>query len=185
MLTDALLAFVPIGAPLSLIQAQSVATPSGVIDLLGQGLGTAPQGIIGTATVFGTDMGVGGLRPELNISVGVAFVLAGGATTLKIALQAAPDPGAAGNYTPANSAYVDIVSQDGILVANLTAGAVPFRSPWLPVMPPGLQPRFLRLLFTSSGVGTGYTAGSIASALVTTVRDDYSAKYAAKNFQVK
>jgi hypothetical protein len=182
MLIDALLSFVPIGAPLSLVSAQNTTVAStNVIDLIGAGVGVAPPSIIGTATLFGTDMGVGGLRPELNISVGTAFV-AGGGTTLKIALQGAPDLGVGGGYLPGT--YTDIVSQDGITAANLTAGAVPARFPWIPTMPPGLLPRYLRLLFTLSNTGTGFTAGTIASALVTTVRDDYAARYAAKNYKV-
>jgi hypothetical protein len=187
MLTDSLLSFIPLGAPLSLVGGSGVTIPStNIIDLLGAGVGVAPPSIIGTATVFGTDMGVGGLRPELQISVGTAFVAGVAGTLLKIALQGAPDPGAAGNYTP--TTWTDIVSQDGITPANLTAGAVPFRCPWIPTMPPGLLPRFLRLLFSpmsATALPSGdFSAGTIASALVTTVRDDYAARYAAKNYTV-
>lgn len=187
MFTDGQLAFVPLGTPLSLVGAAGVTFPStNIIDLLGNGVGVAPTSIIGsTRSVYGVDAGVGGLRPELNISVGTAFTGATG-QQLKVALQGAPDPGAAGNYTP--TTWTDIVSQDGIALANLTANAVIFRAPWLPDMPPNLQPRFLRLLFspmTATALPSGsFTAGTIASALVTTVRDDYAARYAAKNFTV-
>ena len=155
MLIDALLSFVPIGAPLSLVQAQNVATPSpNVIDLLGVGVGQAPTNIIGlTATggvpLFGMDPGVGAIRPEMNVSVGTAFV--GATTTLAIALQGAPDTGAAGGYLP--GAWITIVDQPGLTAANLTANSVPFRFPWLPDFPANLKPRYLRLLFTTSNTG--------------------------------
>lgn len=186
MRSDSLVAFIPIGAPLSLVAGAGVVIPStNVIDLLGQGVGTAPTSIIGNAALFGTDLGVGGLRPELNVSVGTAFTGAGG-QLLKIALQAAPDSGLGGGYLPGT--WVDVVSQDNIALANLTAGAIPFRSPWIPDMPPNLRPRYMRLLFspmTSSALPSGnFTAGTIASALVTTVRDDQANKYAAKNYSV-
>lgn len=192
MITDALVAFVPIGGNLSLVGGAGIAIPSTYIyDLLGQGVGTAPQNIIGTRTVFGTDMGVGGKRPELNITIGTALAGTAG-TTLKAALQCAVDPGAGSNYTPASNAWIDIDSEDNIGLANVTngagAGAVIFRSPWIPTFPPGLMPRFLRLLFSPqlAGVtpGGSFTAGTIASALVTMVRDDQANKYAAKNFSV-
>jgi hypothetical protein len=186
MITDALLSFVPLQAPLSLVGANGQTFPSNVIDLLGQGVGTAPVNIIGTRTTFGTDQGVGGLRPELNITIGVALVAGVAGTLLKAALQAAADQGAAGNYQP--STWIDVDSQDGITPANATAGAVIFRSPWIPTMPPGLMPRYLRLLFspmTATALPSGdFSAGTISSALVTMVRDDQANKYAAKNFVV-
>ena len=186
MITDALVSFVSVGSPLSLVGANGQTFASNVFDLLGQGVGTAPQNIIGTRTVFGTDQGVGGLRPELNITVGTAFVASVAGTLLKIALQAAADQGAAGNYQP--STWTDVASQDGITPANLTAGAVPARFPFLPTMPPGLEPRYLRLLFspmTATALPSGdFSAGTILSALVTMVRDDQSNKFAAKNFAV-
>ena len=185
MITDASVAFVPVGAPLSLVGGVGITFASNVLDLLGQGVGTAPQNIIGTRTVFGTDQGVGGLRPELNVTVGTAFVASTGGTLLKIALQAAADQGAA-TYQPGT--WKDIVSQDSIAPSDLTAGAVPFRTPFLPTMPPGLMPRYLRLLFSpmsATALPAGnFSAGTILSALVTMVRDDLSQKYAAKNFVV-
>lgn len=188
MLTDALLAFVPLGGNLSLVGGAGVpiASPN-IIDLLGVGVGQAPPSIIGSQTAtFGEDPGVGTRRPELMISIGTA-VVAVGATLLKIALQAAADQGAAGGYQP--STWHDVVSQDNLSPTDLVANAVPFRVPWLPTMPPNLRPRFLRLLFspmTATALPSGsFSAGTIASALVTTGRDDYAIKYAAKNFTVQ
>ncbi len=189
MRSDALVAFIPIGAPLSLANlGAGVTIATNPLDLLGLGVGINPTAanIIGNAVLFGTDLGVGGKRPELNISVGVAFTGAVG-QLLKIALQAAPDLGIGGNFQPGT--WQDVVSQDNIALANLTAGAVPFRSPWIPDMPPGLRPRFMRLLFspmTATALPSGsFTAGTIASALITTVRDDQANKFASKNFTVQ
>ena len=67
MRLDSQLSFIPLGAPVSLVQGTGVSIPStNIIDLLGQGVGTAPQNIIGNATVFGADVGIGTWRPELE-----------------------------------------------------------------------------------------------------------------------
>ena len=179
MITDSLVAFVPVNSPLSLIGAASATFASNVVDLLGQGVGQAPANIIGTATVFGTDLGVGGKRPELNVTIGVQPVV-GSSSTLKIDFQAAQDLGTP-TYQPGT--WRTIVSQDGLAAADLVVGAVPFRVPYLPEFPANFQPRYLRLLFSLSSLGA-FTAGSIGSALVTMVRDDQSNKFAAKNFTV-
>jgi hypothetical protein len=183
MRSDALLAFVPIGSPLSLVGGAGVAIPSpNIIDMLGLGVGVAPSSasIIGNATLFGTDMGVGGQRPELNVAIGTALTTSTSAT-LNVALQAAADQGAAGNYQP--STWNTLVETGYMAVGNLTAGAIVARFPWLPAFPANLRPRYLRLLF-SPLAATSFTAGTIASALVTTVRDDMAQKFAAKNYTV-
>lgn len=186
MIFDALVSFVPIGGNLSLVAGAGIAVPSpNTLDLLGQGVGQPPGNIIGNAAVFGTDEGVGVRRPELNITVGTAFTGAAG-TTLKVALQAAIDLGAGGNYLPGT--WTDIASQDNISLANLVAGTVIFRAPFLPTMPANLRPRFLRLLFSPQLAGLtpggSFTAGTISSALVTMVRDDQANKFAARNYTV-
>jgi hypothetical protein len=175
MILDALLSFVPIGGNLAIT---SVAVPStNVIDLLGEGVGVAPESIIGNPALFGAPdaMGVGGARPELNITTGTA-AFAGG-TSLNVALQAAADT--AGTNQPGT--WNTLAETGAILTANLTANLVIARFPWLPPFPANLRPRYLRLLFTPAGT---FTAGTIASALVTTVRDDEFQKYAAKNYSV-
>ena len=196
MRCDAQLSFVPIGGTLSLVAGAGVPIPSNIIDLLGEGVGVNPTGagadIIGVAPpgqtlLFGADMGVGLWRPELMIAIGTA-VVAVSSTLLKIALQAAPDTGAAGNYQPGT--WQDVVSQDNIAAANLTAGAVPARFPWLPVMPQNLNPRYLRLLFSpisNAGVvpGGSFSAGTIACAVVASVRDDQANRNARKNYTVQ
>lgn len=189
MINDALVAFVPIGVNLSLVAGAGITIPSTVFDLLGAGVGQAPPNIIGNATVFGQDPGVGGVRPELNITIGTALTGAVG-QQLKVALQGAPDLGVGGNYQP--GVWQDIASQDGIALANITggavAGAVVARFPFLPTMPASLRPRYLRLLFspmTATALPSGsFTAGTINSALVTMVRDDLANKFAARNYNV-
>lgn len=189
MIFDALVTFVGIGGNLSLVGGAGIPIASGIVDLLGNGVGQAPTSIIGNVTVFGTDEGVGGKRPELNITIGAALTGAVG-TTLKAALQAAIDTGVGGNYQPGT--WTDIVSQDNIALANITggatAGSVIFRSPFLPTMPANLRPRYLRLLFSPQLAGATpaglFTAGTISSALVTMVRDDQANKFAAANYTV-
>ena len=175
MILDSQLSFVPLGSPLT-VAGVAVASPN-VIDLLGQGVGTAPVSIFGTPTVFGAPdaMGVGGPRPELNITVGTAF---SGGTNLNVALQAAADAGTP-TYQP--STWNTLAESGTILTANLTANTVIFRIPWLPPFPANLRPRYLRLLFTPSGT---FTLGNISSAVVVPVRDDQFNKYAAHNYTV-
>jgi hypothetical protein len=166
---------VPIGGNLAILGADVPST--NVIDLLGEGVGVAPSSIFGNPTLFGAPdaMGVGGPRPELNVTLGTAFA---GGTSLNAKLQAAADLGTP-TYQP--STWNTLAETGAILTANLTANTVIMRFPWLPPFPAGLRPRFLRLLFTPSGT---FTAGTIASALVTLVRDDQFNKYAAKNYSV-
>lgn len=182
MRSDALLAFVPIGGNLSIVGGAGIAFPSpNIIDLLGQGVGQAPANIIGNATLFGEDPGVGGIRPELDVTVGTGFTTATSAT-LNVALQAAADTGVGGGYQP--STWTTIAETGYMGAANLIAGAKIARFPWLPSFPANLRPRFLRLLFQPL-TGTSFTAGTIASALTVPMRDDQANRYAAKNFTVQ
>ncbi len=177
MLTDKLVSFVDVGAPLSLIANTGDIASTNTIDLLGSGVGTAPANIIGNATLFGEDAGIGSHRPELNITLGDA-VVSGGGGTLNVKLQAAPD--VAVTHIP--TTWTTLAETGAIAVANLTAGQILARFPFLPAFPAGLNPRYLRLVFT---IGTAaFTAGSVASALVTTYRDDQANKFAAANFSV-
>lgn len=187
MRTDALLAFIPIGSPLSLVAAAGAdVRATRIIDLLGLGVGvvapntTTGAPIIGNTTVFGQAdaMGVGGIRPELNVTVGTAFVNDTGTPTLNVQLQAAADDGTGNPGT-----YYTLGESGTIATASLTAGAVIARLPWLPPFPENLRPRFISLNFEIPS-GTNYSAGTIASALVTTVRDDWFQRQAAKNYTV-
>lgn len=183
MMTDALLSFVGLNGNLSLVAGAGIAVPSpNIIDLLGNGVGVAPTSIFGNTSVFGSPdaLGVGGARPELNITVGTAFATANSAT-LNVQLQGAIDTGAAGGYLPGT--WQTFVESGALTAAQLTALTVIFRCPWLPPFPANLRPRFLRLNFVPPAA-TNFTAGTIASALVTTVRDDQFNKQAARNYNV-
>jgi hypothetical protein len=176
MLTDKLVSFVDVGNALSLVLGGTGSVAStNTIDLLGSGPGTAPANIIGNATVFGQDPGIGSNRPELNVTIGTAAV-SGGGGTLTVALQAAADT--AGTYLPGT--WVTLAATGLLTAASLTAGMVIARFPFLPAVPPGLNPRYLRLYFTIATAA--FTAGTIGSALVTTFRDDQTNKYAAANY---
>lgn len=182
MILDALASFLPAGAPpVSLVAGAGQSIQLGnILDLLGSGVGTAPANIIGNATTFGTDMGIGGPRPEIEVAIGTALATATAATA-NFALQAAPDLGVGGNYQPGT--WTTLGETGPIAVANLGAGAVAARFPFLPAFPAGLQPRYLRVI-CQVPAATAFTAGTVAAVPVTRVRDDYSAKYAASNFKV-
>lgn len=169
MFIDALTGFVQPGAPLSLVGADGVAIQSDVYDILGNGVGTKPVNIIGTAAVFGADMGVGGLQPELVVSIGTALVT-GNAATLNVQLQAAPDAGTP-TYQPGT--WQTIMESGAITAAQGTAGAYVFRTKFPPVFPANLRPRYYRLNFQPAA-STHFTAGTIAYAIISVVRDDYS-----------
>jgi hypothetical protein len=178
MLTDALLAFVPIGSPLSLVGGAGVALPSAVIDLLGAGVGVAPPNIIGNATLFGTDAGIGLVRPQLNCVIGTAPTTSN-AATLNLAFQAAPDT--AGTHQPGT--WQTLVETGYMTIAQLAANTVFARFDFPPAFPANLNPRYLRLL-AQPLTATNFTAGTISSALVVMARDDQSNKYQAANYVV-
>lgn len=173
MITDALNNFILPGANVPIL---GIAVRSQVIDILGSGVGTAPANIIGNRTLFGSDMGIGGVKPEVEVLIGTAFA---GGTSLVVAFQAAPDTGVGGGYLPGT--WTTLVETGVILTADLTAGQVLARFDFPPAFPANLNPRYLSLLFTP--VGT-FTAGTIAAAPVTMVRDDQANRYASSNFFV-
>lgn len=183
MLIDSLVSFVPIGSPLSLVGAAGVDFASSVYDLLGLGVGVAPsERIIGlpASGVFGEDAGIGRIRPLVQVNIGTGLVTAN-AATLNVAFQGAIDTGAAGNYAP--GAWQTFVETGPMTAAQLVAQAICARFDFPPAFPANFQPRYLRLLFDVSAA-TNFTAGTVASAIVTMVRDDWAEKNAAKNFSV-
>ena len=181
MISDALVSFQPIGTPLSCVGATGATFLSAnTVDLLGSGVGTAPSNIIGNATVFGEDVGIGGDQAEINVVVGTAFTTVDSAT-LNVQLQAAPDQGSGGNYQP--GAWQVIGESGQLTAAQLTAGQVIFRSKMLPAFPANLNPRYLRLAFVTPAAEQ-FTAGTIASATVVKGRDDQANKFSAANFKV-
>lgn len=184
MLTDALLNFAPIGSNQSMVGGAGVSiviAPGGVaLDLLGAGVGVAPASIIGTASVFGTDFGVGVRKALLACAVGTAFAT-GNAATWNLALQFAQDTGAVGGYQPGT--FHTVIETGAQPVSYATAGALIGRFDWPPQLPANFQPRFARLLMQFPAA-TNLSAGTIAYALVTMDRDDQANQFAAKNFAV-
>lgn len=172
MITDALVNFIPIGTNLAIL---GVPVRSNIYDILGDGVGQPPSNIIGTRTLFGSDVGIGGIRPQLEVLLGTAFA---GGTSLNVAFQGAPDLGTP-TYQP--GAWTTLVETGAIPLANLTAAQILARFDFPPAFPANLNPRYLSLLFTPVGV---FTAGTINAAPVTMVRDDQANKFAAKNFSV-
>lgn len=192
MLLDALVNFgANSGSPFSLILNAGLWPLPGVIDLFGNGVGQAPTSIYGRTsnTGPGADMGIPDGRPELYIQIGTAAVTGTGAQ-LNVAMQAAPDPGAAGNYTPAAGAWQTIGESGYLTAAQLVANRVIFRSPWLPAFPANLNPRFVRIVAIVGTLAAGdtaavsFTAGTIAWAAVTQGRDDYAIAFTPKNYAV-
>lgn len=153
------------------------ATSNGVYDTAGVGVGVPAPNIFGTDTIFGNDIGGGGPNasaPQLVVIVGTAFA-AGGAGTLQVQLQAAPDTGA---NTGTPGTYQTIAQTDAFGLATLTAAQVLARFT-VPSRYPGSDfPRFYRLNYV---IGTGpMTAGTISFAGLATGIDDapmYSANY--------
>jgi hypothetical protein len=191
MLLDALVNFgANTGAPFSLVGAAGAQLPlPSIIDIMGNGVGSAPTSIYGRTSNLGpgADMGIPEMRPELFVQIGTAAAT-GNAAQLNLAFQAAADPGSAGNYTPAM--WQTLGESGWLTAAQLTAGQVIFRSPWMPAFPAGLNPRFFRLLAQigtptgGAGAAVNFTAGTISWAGVTQGRDDYAVKFTPKNYTV-
>lgn len=181
MILDSQLAFIPLGGNLSLVAGAGINIPSpNTLDLLGVGVGQAPPNIIGNATLFGKDAGIGGKRPQIEVVLSTACTTAN-AATLNVAFQAAPDTGVGGGYLP--GAWTTIEETGPIAVANLTAGQILARFDFQPAFTANLRPRYLRLLFQVPAA-TNFTAGVAGSAVVTMVRDDLANKFATKNYTV-
>lgn len=181
MRIDSTLTFLPLGSAFSLVGGAGMNLPlPNVIDLLGVGVGQAPPSIIGNATLFGEDVGVGGDKQVIQATIGTAVTTAD-ACTLNLALQVAPDLGVAGGYQPGT--WQTINETGPMTAAQLTAGQV-IRMDWAPVFPPTLRPRFVRLLAQVPAAEV-FTAGTLSNAFVTRVRDDQSNKQAAANYVVK
>lgn len=181
MLIDSLLAFVPYGAPLSLVAAAGVDIPStNTIDLLGSGVGTAVNNIVGIATVPGQadGMGVGNVRPEMVVAIGTALANDTGTPLLTVEFQGAPDNGSNNPGT-----WQSYWRSPAITAAQGTAGRIIARLPWPPPFLENARPRFLRLNFEIPA-GTNFLTGTIAYALVTQARDDNYQMQQPRNFRV-
>lgn len=152
MILDGLLVFDP--NPTSLAIAAGTQASTNVLDLHGAGI--LP---ILTNGQGARDLGIGD-NPALKInSQVVSPFTSGGAGTLSVAIQGAPDNGAGAPGT-----YVTWYTSPVYALATLVVGAnlLPLD---LPRPPAGVgMPRFLRLLYTVAGATM--TAGSVNSQLV-------------------
>lgn len=178
MLIDSLVSFVPPDSPLSLVAGAGVSIPSTVIDLIGNGVGTAPPNIIGTASVFGTDLGIGELKAQIEVLVTTALATATGALLTTAFQLAADDP-----TTHLPVTWFTIIDQPNVSIANTALGKRVARFDYPPVIPETLRPRYARLLF-SPGAGASFTAGAIV-APVTMQRDDWAEAQQPRNYAVK
>lgn len=161
MFLDALIAF-------STAQAVTVtAASTSIYDVTGAGSGNASNMIGGVTSsgnaLIGFDIGDGDgfAIPEVYVDVATAFT-AGGAATLTVQLQAAPDNGSNSPGT-----YVTIFQSAALTVTQLasTATALQFQVPEVPPATFGeAMPRFYRLNYV---VATGpFTAGALNANIV-------------------
>ena len=188
MLIDSLVSFLPIGSNLSLVAAPGIATPSNVYDILGLGVGVAPtERIIGNTTVFDDDPGIGAIKPQVQVNLlsSVTPTAGTGTPTLNIAYQGAPEN--ATTHQPGTwQTFVEtgpLTVAQLVAAASLTLGYPIARFDFAAAFPPGPGIRFLRLLF-SPLAATSFSALTVASAIVTMVRDDQSNRYASNNYAV-
>lgn len=183
MMLDAQLTFVsPQGPAVSAVGAAGAQIQLGqVIDLLGVGVGQAPPNIIGNATLFGQDTNTGIWKLDLQVNVGTAFASATSATA-NIAIQVAPDTGAAGGYLPGTWETAEETGPK--LSAEMTANQV-LRLPMPPAPPATPRPRYVRLLLQVAPAASGiFTAGTISGAFFVQGRDDLQNRQAASNYTV-
>lgn len=176
MITDQLVNFLPPGSNTPILAATVNTNP---YDILGLGVGvTAAQGsvIIGNRTVFGSDTGIGGVKPLVECCVGTAFTT-GAAATLTVNFQGAIDDG-----TGNPSTYQTFMATPAMTAAQLAAGTFFGRFDWPPAFPENFNPRFLRLQFVPSAA---FLTGTVAWAMVTMGRPDLANRYMANNYVVE
>lgn len=154
-------------------QAVTVTAPSTfVFDVAGVGAGNPDPNIFGTAaiTIFGSDLGSGGplvSPPQLVVYVNTAFT-AGGAGTLRVQLQAAPDT-ATNTGTPGT--YKTLLQTDDFALATLVAGQQ-IANFTIPKRYPGSDPSFPRFYRLNYVVTTGPMTAGAVSAYLSTGNDD-------------
>lgn len=177
MRLDSTLSFVAPGSPLSLVGSAGTNIPStNLIDLIGSGSGTVPPNIIGNVTVFGEDTGIGQIRPLIDIAIGTSLATST-SCTLNVAIQGAPD-----NGSNAPGTWQTFAETGPLTAAQCPSGTV-IRMDWAAAFPANERPRFLRLLFQVPS-GEDFTAGTVAYAVVTVVRDDQANKFTPNNYVV-
>lgn len=160
MILDALQQF---SSGQTLVQAVGTVASTNVLDY---GIGTATNPAIPTNAQGGgvRDMGIGD-DPALKLMVQIiTAATSGGAGTLQITIQGAPDDG-----TGAPGSFTSWWSSPAYALATLNAGSRLLDMDF-PRPPDGIAvPRFVRLLYT---IGTADLTGGTISAYVVLDRDD-------------
>lgn len=178
MLIDASVSFIPPGSTLSLVAAAGAGIRSGIIDLLGLGVGVAPTNYIGDRTKFGSDPGLSWPRAQAEVLVSTALTTASGAT-VNIKYQGAEED--ATTHLP--STWHTIVESGDIAVTDMDAiGDIAWQFDFEPTRPLNFMPRYLSVLFQIAA-GTTYTAGAVVVP-VTTGLDQLKNFYTPKNYTV-
>ena len=168
------------GAPQSMVAGAGVTVPfNNIIDELGQGVGTAPANIIGNATLFGADAGIGRFKLEAQINIGTAFATSNVATA-NFAIQVAPDLGAP-TYQP--GAWETAAETGAKPVAEMAANTV-IRMDLPPAPPLTQRPRYIRMVLLVPAA-TNFTAGTVTFAGLVAGRDDQTNRQAAANYSVR
>lgn len=137
----------------------STAASTTLYDVTGAGSGNVPSMVFGTTGLAGVDLGLGeGMaRPNCYFTVGTTFT-AGGAATLTIQIQLAPDNGSGSPGT-----YVTLAETGAIAVGSLVAGKN-FSIPLPPLSMGEAVGRFYRFNYV---VATGpFTAGTLTGCIL-------------------
>lgn len=158
MILDALLMFDPPGTPKNLAQVVGAYDSTNIIDLHMLGLPVLANG------QGARDVGIGD-DPAMKILVQVLNTFtSGGAGTLSVSLQGAPDNGAG-----QPGAFVNWYTSAVYALATLNGGSRLLQMD-MPRPPDGVaMPRFLKLVYTIAGATM--TAGTVTAGLVLD-RDD-------------
>jgi hypothetical protein len=155
----------------------ATAASTSIIDLSGLGSGNTMTNIIGNATAWGEDIGVGDVpgTPKLMITLGSTNWATG--TSLNVQFQGAPDS------SGSPGTYVTYAESGVILTAALLANAVIFKVDVPEVQPEGGPlPRFLRLNYVVAG--SNFTNAVIQFAGIVRTRQDWTAKFYPSGFSV-
>lgn len=156
MLIDVLVSFIPPGSTLVVTGGSGAGFRSGIIDLLGLGVGVAPANIIGNATTFGSDPGIDWPRAQAQIGVKTALVTATGAT-MNFKYQGAAED--ATTHLPVT--WKTIVESGDIAVTDMDGiGDIVWQFDFEPVHPLSFRPRFLSVLAQVSAAAS-FTAGAV------------------------
>lgn len=177
MQSDALLNFVQPGGSATAVGSAGAVVPIGnVIDLLGNGSGSAPTSIIGNVSTFGHDPGIGRVKPVVQIIVGTSFTTANSATAV-FALQYAADAGSP-SYVP-GTWYISSATEPH--AASVMVAGARINMGFTPAPPEVPRPRFIRLVLIVPSA-TNFNAGAINFAGPVMVADTLAFRQQPRNY---